>query len=60
LGDPDNASLISLGNGLLEFADGAGVPDPVRTKLHEDILQSIAAEGRGLLAVPRLLRSPGG
>jgi Ca-activated chloride channel family protein len=47
LGDPDNVSLISLGNGLLEFADGAGVPDPVRTRLHEDVLQSIAAEGRG-------------
>ena len=47
IGDPEQSSLISLGNGLVEFTADGGVPDPVRTRLHEEVLTAIATEGRG-------------
>jgi Ca-activated chloride channel homolog len=48
VGEASRSSLIPLGNaGVLEFAEANGVPDVVRTRLNEDILQSIARETRG-------------
>lgn len=47
IGDPDHASLISLGNGLVEFAADGGAPDPVRTRLQEDVLTAMTTEGHG-------------
>ena len=47
IGDPETASLIPLGTAPLEFAEADGVPDLVRTRLHEDVLTAMATEGRG-------------
>ena len=47
IGDPKNESQILLGNAPLEFAEGNGIPDIVRTHLHEDVLTTMATEGRG-------------
>lgn len=58
VGDPDRASPLVVRGELLEFPKG-GVPDPVQTRLHEDVLTAIATEGHGLYLparreVPRL------
>lgn len=47
VGDPERSSPIIVDGRLLEFATVPGVPDPVQTKLHEDVMASIATEGRG-------------
>jgi len=47
-GDPDRDSTLTLRGELLEFTDDRGVADPVRTRLHEDVLKQIALEGRGV------------
>jgi Ca-activated chloride channel family protein len=47
VGDPDTLSLVFVDGRRLEFTDKNGVTTPVRTRLHEDVLQAIAEEGRG-------------
>ncbi len=59
VGDPDRPSSIFVDGQLLEFAGPDGVPSPVQTRLHEEVLKSVAEEGRGLYLparqqVPRL------
>jgi Ca-activated chloride channel family protein len=47
IGDPDRGSPIFVGGRPLEFAGPDGAPAPVQTRLHEDVVRSIADEGRG-------------
>ena len=59
VGDPDRGSSIFVSGRLLEFAGEDGVPSPVQTRLREDVLKSIAEDGRGFYLparreVPRL------
>jgi Ca-activated chloride channel family protein len=48
IGDPDNATPVTLDEGFLEFQKRDDLPpEPVETKLEEDVLKRIAAETRG-------------
>ena len=47
-GDPARDSTLTIRGELLEFSDAQGFADPVRTRLHEDVLKQIAFETRGL------------
>jgi Ca-activated chloride channel homolog len=48
VGDPVQESLIAVDGAYLEAPPRPGEPpDPVRTRLHEDVLRDIAAETRG-------------
>jgi len=47
LGDPVRPSPVFIDGRLLEFPRSNGVPDPVQTKLDEEVMASIASEGRG-------------
>jgi Ca-activated chloride channel family protein len=49
IGDPDpkRAVPVLIDGQFLEFAEKDGLPDQVRSYLHEDVMKSIAREGRG-------------
>lgn len=59
VGDPARESFILKGGEPLEAPGPGGAPAPIQTRLHEDVAQAIAAEGRGAYLparreVPRL------
>jgi Ca-activated chloride channel family protein len=48
VGDPDRPSLIVIDGQILESAPNPDAPpNPVQTRLHEDVLRQVAAETRG-------------
>lgn len=47
IGDPDRMSPVTVNGQLLEYATKPGIPDPVQTRLHEEVLRAIADESRG-------------
>jgi Ca-activated chloride channel homolog len=47
-GDPLRTSLINIDSKPLEFVKEGDAPDIVRTKLHEEVLSTIANETRGI------------
>ncbi|OWK40438.1 vWA domain-containing protein [Fimbriiglobus ruber] len=48
VGDPDQPSVVTVRGQPLEFELQPGVPSPVQTKLHEDVMRAIAEESRGV------------
>ncbi len=58
IGDPVRATLLMRDGKPVEFAAPDEPPTPVTTRLHEEVLTAIAAEGRGLYLPSRQAATP--
>lgn len=58
IGDPERPTALRIDGRAVEFAPPDGPPVPVRSRLREEVLREIAAEGRGEYLPSRQAATP--